>query len=89
LPSFPFDSLVMMRPEIAIATIKTANVMKTPEKPKANTLRAMFQSVTGSSSSENGKILHKPSTNYNVFNANFVRICSKSSVSHPQQYPAH
>jgi len=79
----------MMKPEIFMATIKIANVMKTPEKPKTNTRKARNQSVTGSSSLENGKILQKPLSNYNGFNANFVRISSKSSVSHPQQYPAH
>jgi hypothetical protein len=74
-----------MRPEIVMATINSANVMKTPEKPKANTLRAMVQSVTGSSSPQNGKILQKPSSNYNGFKADFVRDCSNPLRSHPQK----
>ena len=65
LPSFCLDSFVMMKPEMVIANIKSANMMKTLEKPKANTLRAMVQSVTGSSPLENAKILLKPSNNYN------------------------
>jgi hypothetical protein len=75
----------MMNPEMDIATIKSANVMKTPEKPKANTLKAKIQSVTGSFSPKNGKILQKPSSNYNGFKANFVRDCSNPLRSHPQQ----
>ena len=68
----------MMRPEIVMAIINSANVMKTPEKPKANTLKAMVQSITGSSSLKNGKIVHKASSNYNRFRADFVRIFSNS-----------
>jgi hypothetical protein len=65
LPSFFLDSLAMMYPEMVIASMRSANVMNTPEKPKANTLRAELQSVIGSVSMENGKILQKPSDNYN------------------------
>ena len=54
-----------MKPEMVIANIKSANVMKTPENPKANTLRAMGQSVTGSSSIKNDMILLKAPDNYN------------------------
>ena len=50
VPSFPLDSLVIMKPVMDIENIKSANVMKTPEKPKANTLRAIVQSVTDSPS---------------------------------------
>ena len=77
LPSFPLDSLVMMNPEMDVATIKSANVMKTPEKPRTNTLKARNQSATGSPSLKNGKILQKPSSNYNGLKADFVRICSQ------------
>ena len=84
LPSFPLDSLVMMKPEMFIANIKSANVMKTPEKPKANTLRAKVQSVTGSPPMENGKILQKPSDNYNGsrgYLSKFTQIaCRKGSI---------
>lgn len=50
VPSFPFENFVMMKPEMIIATIKMANVTKTPEKPKANTLKAIVHSVTSSPS---------------------------------------
>ena len=47
----------MMRPEMVVAIIKSANVMKTPEKPKAKIVKAMVQSVICDSSLKNGKIL--------------------------------
>jgi hypothetical protein len=84
LPSFPLDSLVTMKPEMVIANIKSANVMKTPENPKANTLRAMAQSVTGSSSIKNDMILLKASDNYNgqgKYLLNFSQIsCHRGSI---------
>jgi len=65
LGSFPLDSLVMMRPEMVMAIIKSANVMKTPEKPKAKTPKAMVQSVICNSPLKNDKIVLKPPGIYN------------------------
>ena len=75
----------MMNPEMDVATIKSANVIKTPEKPRTNTLKARNQSVTGSPSLKNGKILQKPSSTYNGLKADFVRIGSNPLRSLPQQ----
>jgi hypothetical protein len=65
LPSFPLDNLVMMRPEMVMAIIRSANVMKTPEKPKAKTEKAVVQSVICYSSLKNGNIVLKPPGIYN------------------------
>jgi hypothetical protein len=63
--SFALDSLVMMKPVMIIATIKSAKVMKTPENPKAKIRKAMVQSVICNSSPKNGKIVLKPIPIYN------------------------
>jgi len=55
----------MIRPEMVIAIINSANVMKTPEKPKAKTVKAMVQSVICNSPQKSGKIVLKPPDNYN------------------------
>lgn len=74
----------MMKPEMVIAIIKSANVMKTPEKPKAKTLKAMAQSVICDSSVKNGKILLKPLGKYNGWRENFLGFaligCYRSSI---------
>ncbi len=74
----------MMKPEMVIAIIKSANVMKTPEKPKAKTVKAMVQSVICDSSLKNGKILLKPLGKYNGWRENFLDFalirCYRGSI---------
>jgi hypothetical protein len=77
----------MMKPEMVIAIIKSANVMKTPEKPKAKTVKAMVQSVICDSSLKNGKILLKPLGKYNGWRENLLDFaligCYRGSIPSP------
>ena len=77
----------MMKPEMVIAIIKSASVMKTPEKPKAKTVKAMVQSVICDSSLKNGKILLKLQSKYNGWRENLLDfaliVCYRGSIPSP------
>lgn len=72
---------------MVVAIIKSANVMKTPEKPKAKIVKAMVQSVICDSSLKNGKILLKLWGNYNGWMENLLDFalicCHRGSIPSP------
>lgn len=76
-----------MNPEMVIAIIKSANVIKTPEKPKAKTVKAIVQSIICDSSLKNGKILLKLEGKYNGWRENLLDftliVCHRGSIPPP------
>ena len=65
---------------MVIATIKSAKVMKTPENPKAKTLKAMVQSTICNSSLKNDKIVLKPPDVYNGWKEDLFGLFRLSSL---------